>query len=436
MRLIFSFFLFLFAIIATTKKRLFLSNKYLFSFYSTFNYSPKFTQENEYEIHQTLKERSNNSMKRTCLVQSSVNGGFCNQLWRFIGFIFLAAENNCSYILIENILWKDTWGTNQMIPHEFFFDIDKWNSFDYVLPSFTSYIPKVDTDIFQLSSRKITIISDKNETHTYNYRPGVKYKKEYWKNATKPAPIAHVNPNQSINRFKQTMKAISVGQHPQPNENIYRFILSGALQPHPEIMETIREVVMALKNSGGFMIVHMRVEPDMLAQQRICYNKRVTSIKNITQMIYEKYPKPTVKHILLPVALDIMEKMEQSILNKPNETLSNIELLNRQNLVDLKNLLKYGMYGGKVKVLLAGSKLIEELASPYYKKYKVFTGSVLNYFISIESKIFIGTEVSSWSSSISNARLFRGKLQNYFFDPHGLHHITPNNDTKPHRFIC
>lgn len=279
-------------------------------------------------------------------------------------------------------------------------------------------------------------MSDKNETHTYNYRPGVKYKKEYWKNATKPAPIAHVNPNQSINRFKQTMKAISFGQHPQPNENIYRFILSGALQPHPEIMETIREVVMALKNSGGFMTVHMRVEPDMLGQQRICYNKRVTSITNITQMIYKKYPKPTVKHILLPVALDIMEKMEQSNLNKPNETLSNIELLNRQNLVDLKNLLKYGMYGGKVKVLLAGSKLVEELASPYYKKYKVFTGSVLNYFISIESKIFIGTEVSSWSSSISNARLFRGKLQNYFFNPHGLHHITPNNDTKPHRFIC
>ncbi|GFH59477.1 hypothetical protein CTEN210_15953 [Chaetoceros tenuissimus] len=366
----------------------------------------------------------------------SVNTGFCNQLWRFTGFFFLAAENNCSYVLIENLFWKDTHGTNQFVPHDFFFNVERWNTFHQDLPAFVSFDPELDIDIYTLPSTNITILTAKNASYTYGYRPNVKYKKVNWKNATKPIPIAHVNPNQSINRFRQTMRSISNGQHPIPNENIYRSILSGALEPHQYIMEIITDILKILRNGEGFMTIHMRVEPDMLRQQHICNEKRVTSIRNITELIYNKYPEPPVDHILLPVAFDVMEKMEQNIVNKSNEFLTDIELLNRQNLADLKNLLTDGMYDGKVKVLLAGSKLIVDKANPYYRKYNVFTGSVLNYFISIESKIFVGTETSSWSSSISNARLFRGNLENYFFNPNGLNHVTPFNDTKPHRFIC
>lgn len=440
MRFIFavSIFLVLFSIIAIKKNNFVVSQRHTNPFDWKFSFGSNFVDFNktyEIDINETSFRRKSIESGKTCLVMGSVNAGFCNQLWRFTGFIFLAAENNCSYVLIENLFWKDTHGTNQFVPHDFFFHVDRWNIFQD-LPSFVSFDPEVDVDISPLPSTNITIISDKNESYIYNYRPSVKYKKDYWKNATNPTPIAHVNPNQSVNRFKQTMKAISNGQHPLPNENIYKSILSGALEPHPYIMEIIRDALKILRKGEGFMTIHMRVEPDMLRQQRICIEKRVTSIRNITKLIYNKYPEPPVDYILLPVAFDIMERMERNIMNKPNESLSEMELLNRQNIADLNKLLADGMYHGKVKVLLAGSKLIEDMANPYYSKYKVFTGSVLNYFISIESKIFVGTETSSWSSSISNARLFRGHLENYFFNPNGLYHVTPFKDTNPHRFVC
>ncbi len=407
-----------------------------YSFDSKFTFDSKHVSFTKKSMYSSFRKRRSNMSAKTCLVMGSVNAGFCNQLWRFTGFIFLAAKNNCSFVLIENMYWKDTHGTNKFIPHDFFFDVDHWNNFHQDLPSFTAFNSDLDIDISPLPSKKLTILSQSNETYFYNYRPRLKYNNEYWKNSTKPVPIAHVNPKQSLNIFKQTMKSISVGRHPQPNENLYRFILSGALQPHPYLEEIVQQTLRILKDENGFMTIHMRTEPDMLKQQHICSSKRVSSVKYITKLIYDAYPEPPVKSILLPVALDIMEKMEQNTFNKSTNILSKIELLNRQNLAEIRKLQAYGMYDGKVKVFLAGSRIVEEISEPYYSKFKVFTGSVLNYYIAIESKIFVGTETSSWSSSISNARLFRGHLENYFFDTNGLHHITPYNDSKPHRFIC
>lgn len=428
-------FYFLFFGFVALERAYFATNLFSFDSKQGYNYF-SINKTDKQEQRTTLIRRSKFSSGKTCLVMGSVNAGFCNQLWRFTGFIFLAAENNCSYILIENMFWKDTHGTNQFIPHNLFFDIDRWNSFHQDLPTFVSFIPEIDSDVYPLATKNITILSHTNETYVYNYKPRLAYKRDFWKNATKPVPIAHVNPNQSINRFKQTMTSIFHGQHPQPHENLYRYILSGALEPHAFIKEILHKTLKTLKEGNGFMTVHMRTEPDMLAQQRICLSKRVTSITNITRLIYEKYPKPPVKYVLLPVALDIMERLEQKTSTKLSDALSKIELLNQENLASIRKLLTHGMYDGQVKVLLAGSEIFEEISNPYYSHYKVFSGSVLNYFIALESNIFVGTETSSWSSSISNARMYRGNLENYFFDQNGLHLTTPDNKTKPHRFTC
>jgi len=82
------------------------------------------------------------------------------------------------------------------------------------------------------------------------------------------------------------------------------------------------------------------------------------------------------------------------------------------------------MWGGKVKVVEAGSAIVD-------------AAGILNFFLAIHYSILVGgTEVSSWSTLSINSRYYRDIKENYFYRPEWLYCVTPPRVRTPHWFRC
>lgn len=123
--------------------------------------------------------------------------------------------------------------------------------------------------------------------------------------------------------------------------------------------------------------------------------------------------------------------MEDETLRKKNT--DKYTVLNEYNLEVINRVVEEGMWDGRVKVVEAGSSLVEDAGDPFYKRYSSIAGGIVNMFLAIHSDIFIGTEVSTYSVIAANARFHRGLFENYFFVPEGLKEVAR---TKQHRFAC
>ena len=92
------------------------------------------------------------------------------------------------------------------------------------------------------------------------------------------------------------------------------------------------------------------------------------------------------------------------------------------------------MWGGKVKVVEAGSRKLEEVGNPFYARYLTIAGGIINLFLAIEADIFIGTEISTYSAVTVNGRYYRERMESYFYHPNGISFAIPENSTKPFQF--
>lgn len=107
--------------------------------------------------------------------------------------------------------------------------------------------------------------------------------------------------------------------------------------------------------------------------------------------------------------------------------------MDKYNMEVIDRIVQEGMWNGRVKVVEAGSSLVEQAGDPFYKRYSAISGGIVNMFLAIHSDIFVGTEVSSYSVMVANGRFHRGYLENYFFVPEGL---KPVARKKQIRFVC
>ncbi len=98
-------------------------------------------------------------------------GGFRNQFMVFAGIICMVDESNHSQIIIQSIKWKDLFGTNKKIRHDYFFDVVHWNSFYPALPRLVEYDPSVFKDVKffgdKLSPKKKWNVYEWNATNPY-----------------------------------------------------------------------------------------------------------------------------------------------------------------------------------------------------------------------------------------------------------------------------
>ena len=63
-------------------------------------------------------------------------------------------------------------------------------------------------------------------------------------------------------------------------------------------------------------------------------------------------------------------------------------------------------------------------------------GAILDFDTAVNAKIFVGTEISSFSADLVGTRFYQGRLDNYYYLPDGLHRVTNESSTGPPPFVC
>jgi hypothetical protein len=166
---------------------------------------------------------------------------------------------------------------------------------------------------------------------------------------------------------------------------------------------------------------------------------------DILSMIYQHYPEPPVSTVLIIFNRELMESTADTAPNgiKYNKDSNSaytdpvIRKLTEHNLMVINGLVQNGMWGGAVQVREAGSKMVKEVVkNPYYAYYSTIVGVIVNFFIATQSDIFIGTEVSTYSTLVTNSRFYRGSRDNFFYKPQGLELAIPPDSSSPYRFSC
>jgi hypothetical protein len=209
------------------------------------------------------------------------------------------------------------------------------------------------------------------------------------------------------------------------------------------------------------MTLHARVEPDM-QHHPVCRDKKVLKLRKIVDMIYSKWPEPPVDVVFLPINRQYLEEEGTLPKNYKNTTKSNkkVNWIAVENLKLLNQLTNHGnnenggkssggMWNGRVPVVEFGS---EALQGTVYEKRPSISGSILNYFLSLDAHIYIGTEVSSFSLDVLAARFFRGfkeqvdtntnsstwnpRMRNFKYLPTGLKSWIKNDMDAPPGFRC
>ena len=128
--------------------------------------------------------------------------------------------------------------------------------------------------------------------------------------------------------------------------------------------------------------------------------------------------------------------MNRGILEEEVSNPKSINPLASYNLEVLNNILKVGLWDGRVTVIDAGIELAKTSGHEIYSTYYSLSGSIIDFFLAVESHLFIGTEVSSFSVDVEVTRYFRSKMSNYHYLPDGLVLSTPEGAQNPPRFQC
>ena len=198
-------------------------------------------------------------------------------------------------------------------------------------------------------------------------------------------------------------------------------------------------------------------------------DKKVINMTDIVSMIYEKYPEPPAhaSSVLIVFNRELMEAVHgtssQSI-NRNKEAKKAfadpfIRNLTVHNLNIINGMVQNGLWGGSVTVREAGSSMVknkvqndkegeEEPSSsssssspskprhPYYSHYSNTVGAIVNFFLAIQADIFIGTEVSTYSTLVVNSRVYRDVKESYFYRPQQGISLAVSGNEVIHNFKC
>jgi hypothetical protein len=153
---------------------------------------------------------------------------------------------------------------------------------------------------------------------------------------------------------------------------------------------------------------------------RMCAGAKVTNLTEIFGMIEATFPNPPADKMFISINRRLLE-IGAETANVTNNQLAvdNLNALNRA--------LAEGLWGGRVTVFDKDPPT-EETAG--------VLGAAVAYFMSLQSTLFIGTEVSSFSMDVISARFYQGNRNNYLYHPSGLKLATPEDAIIPPVFLC
>ena len=331
--------------------------------------------------------------------------GFRNQIMAFTALCMYAVHHGHTQIVLETLHHKDTYGSNRMIPHEFLFDVEHWNS-NYVppLPRLVRCVNFTDLDCS---------IGGK------------------WKNSTAELmttdPYSKGEPFKLFSMYMLYLKQKGKFATPQFRNPVDSAILKGALRPHPNIQKLMSKVIYDATDGGlPYMTLHARIEPGM-QKHMVCKQIKVTNLTEILISLQETFPVPPATKLFLPINRPSLEEEVNRTLSKSNNkrnkkrkknvsNTTNVNWLAIHNLETLNHAIKYGLWNGTVQVFELGSTILK---GTKYERIPSTIGAMLNFYLAVDSALFVGTEVSTWSTDVVASRFYRsrGNMPNYKYLP-------------------
>lgn len=373
------------------------------------------------------------------------HSGYRNQIMAFSVVVFEARRRGHGQLLINSFSQKDTYGSNKKIPFDTLWDVPYWNSHYPHLPRLVTF----DATLH-------------DQYNMEDYPPRFKLGNGIYSNNDNtfitPSPVRpYMFGNQQL-MYAYKGYAKGVGDYAEDGHRNAAEILmlKGAMRPHPDMQAIIDEKVRTLCLLGDsssnnnqtdttpqqsspppptplppydYMTLHARVEPDMQAHP-MCRDKKVLNLTDIFDFIQTKWKEPPVSTIFMPINRQYMEKEGQIPNNTSSEKINWIAV---ENLKALNWARDEGLWNGRAKVIEFGANALE---GTRYAKTPSTPGAMLNFFIGVDAKIFIGTEVSSFSHDLLATRFFRNYGENYKYLPDGLHDWTPPGIVDPPGFRC
>ena len=176
-------------------------------------------------------------------------------------------------------------------------------------------------------------------------------------------------------------------------------------------------------------------EPDM-QKHPVCIDKKVVNLTHIFEFMESKWPEPPASRIFMPINRQALEKEGHPEVVKQIWRDGKAEKTNWMavdNLAALNKAADQGLWNGKAKVFEFGANA---LANTKFSDRPSTTGAMLNFFIGVNAKIFIGTEVSSYSHDLLATRFYRGMMGNHKYLPEGLVDWTPPGTNDSPGFGC
>ena len=398
------------------------------------------------------------------------NSGFRNQMMAFTIFVLAAIKGGHGQILLNSIQHKDTYGTNRPIYFQSLFDVEHWNSHYPKLPRFVTYDPIVHdqynglgwyraqpdprNDTAYYTNRNHTIFLD-SPTKPYGFMGDQSHLFAAYIRYALKGRGPYINPESSSG----VNSSSSSSGHRHPAEIL---MLQGAIRPHPDFIKIIDERLNVLTSSNdtrsshnkskiNFMTLHARIEPDM-QQHTVCVNKKVYNLTQLFEMMETYWPNDPpagVQRLFLPINRQYLEKegdlnavaaVAKKRKRKPQDN-NEVNWIAVENLKTLNHAVAHGLWNGRVKVFEFGANA---LTGTRYEQRPSTSGALLNFYLAIKSKVFIGTEVSTFSHDIVATRFYNqhkeeggdDMLQNYKYLPDGIHRWTTGEEKDPPGFGC
>eukprot|EP00934_Nitzschia_sp_Nitz4_P001778 Nitzschia sp. Nitz4//NODE_202_length_38933_cov_72.610268//9051//10802//NITZ4_additional_000020-RA//1//CDS//3329531780//1778//frame0 len=350
--------------------------------------------------------------------------GYRNQIMAFTMMVFRAIRHEHGQLLMDSFKMKDNYGTNRFIPFRDLWDVPHWNSHYPKLPRLVDYDPIIHDQFNPNTSPPRYQLEDKNYTNVngtfispYSVRPYV------------------FGDQKLMFGYKGYAKGrgyFAVDGHRNPTEIL---MMQGAMRPHPDMQAIIDQNLKQLvkdstpnpDGSFDYMTLHARVEPDMQAHP-MCREKKVLNLTTIFDFVQTKWPKAPVSTIFMPINRKVIE-LEAVVKSNISET----NWIAIENLRALNWARDEGLWNGTAKVVEFGRKALE---GTRFEDKPSTPGAMLDFFIGVNAKIFIGTEVSSFSHDLLATRFFRNLTENYYYIPDGLHDWSPPGSVDPAGFRC
>jgi hypothetical protein len=301
---------------------------------------------------------------------------------------------------------KDTLGTEQLIPHQALFDVPYFNSLYPDLPIRFVLCDTAWDNATRTQCQNATIMSE-GQSHMFGLY--VRYRRLTGKGGL----------------------ALPGQRHP-----VDLAIVKGAFRPHPWLRAIIQKLLQdkfqTTNVTDKFFTLHARVEPEMLRHQP-CWQYKEMNLTKIFQMLEDTFPEPPAPYMFLPINRDNMEKEGDPNHPKMAEFNNMTNFIAVENLETLNRAVRHGLWGGRVQVFEFGS---HSLVGTRYQQRAAIVGGLVNFYIALQSKVFIGTQISTYSMELMTQRFYQGNLENFKYLPTGIERWTSETTTTLETFSC